>query len=169
MFRLVALTLGGLVSTLLLYGNPDTAEAETGGAVVAAAASPQYPWGVIAASIRTDAPAEAPLDHAELTRRAMAAATQPGTGEGVPKLRPSPERARAAAPEQRLASGPALYVIGDAVNLRAAPGGGVVGSLTRGAAVTSVGPTSGGWIEIEAADGSRGFMSAQFLSPRQPG
>ena len=88
-----------------------------------------------------------------------------------PPLRPSPEHAAEAPPED-LTEAPTdtLFVTGNTVNFRAGPTttDEVVGSLSRGDMVTAVGPRSGDWIEIRDDSGRTGFVSAQFLSAERP-
>lgn len=63
------------------------------------------------------------------------------------------------------------YVTGSRVNLRAGPGTGnaVVGQLVSGDA-TEVLDDQNGWYQVRTADGAiSGWVSARFLSDRQPG
>ena len=88
-----------------------------------------------------------------------------------PALRPSPEHAAEAPPED-LTEAPTntLFVTGNTVNFRAGPTttDEVVGSLSRGEVVTAIGPRSGDWVEIRDDNGRTGFVSAKFLSGERP-
>lgn len=169
MLRLILLTLASLFGVLALFGTPELA----GSSTVAIAAAPRPTKAqVIPASLTAPAP-PAGATAEELVKAALAAGTvQAEARFDGPPLKPSPEYAsRSAAAAAVPAPAGALYVSGASVNLRrgAAADAAVVSTLGRGAAVTPLGVTTGPWIEVEDADGNRGFVSAKYLSQSQPG
>ena len=163
MFKLILVTVLALGAVLMFVGGhdrpkPPAAEAETSHSEPAPEPSPANP------TPNPDA-ANAPVitDVAQTPERRQ---RFPG-----PALRPSPEHAAEAPPED-LTEAPTdtLFVTGNTVNFRAGPTttDEVVGSLSRGDMVTAVGPRSGDWIEIRDDSGRTGFVSAQFLSAERP-
>lgn len=167
MFRLILLTLAAVFGILTLYGTPEMAAVREDIADAGAAEAGTLPAGVVRASLATEEPAS--LDHAELVRRALANGNAGARVEGMPALRPSPEHPQPAVATAE--AGAALYITASAVNLRSGPGtdNAVVTALSRGDAVTPVGPTTGGWIEVTDRSGNSGFVSAKFLSANRPG
>lgn len=159
MLRLILLTVLALVAVLAFFGRSDTPRS--------AAPTPQTE---ITAEL---APADTPDPAAAAAPVITEVAQTPERRQDFPgpALRPSPEYADQAPPED-LAEAPTdtLFVTGNTVNFRAGPTttDAVVGSLSRGQIVTAVGPRSGDWIEIRDERGLTGFMSAQFLSAERP-
>ncbi|GKY88529.1 SH3 domain-containing protein [Sinisalibacter aestuarii] len=92
---------------------------------------------------------------------AIAEAIGDSAPDPVAEPEPEPDPAPAAEPDT------VLYVTGARVNVRAGPSTNyeAITALTRGTAVTDVGPAGNGWREILLDTGETGFMSGDFLSP----
>lgn len=167
MFRLILVTLGALFGFLAWFGTPEM-NPRLASRAAAPAASPTTSAGIARPTMLYEAQMQiTPVQAAPLPpeQTAPTAPRFPG-----PPLEPSPQYADAPQPTASLegtAADTTLTVSGDRVNLRAGPGTdhGVVGALTRGTAVTAVGPTTGAWVEVRDASGMQGFIAAQFLSP----
>ena len=161
MFRLILVTALALGAALIFMGGNDGVTP----AVPAAATAETVPDPAPAQPVPNPDAANAPIitDVAQTPERQQ---KFPG-----PPLRPSPEYADEAPPED-LAEAPSdtLFVTGNTVNFRAGPTttDEVVGSLSRGEVVTAIGPRSGDWIEIRDERGRTGFMAATFLSAERP-
>lgn len=158
MFKLIFLTLLAFVTVLVVFGEGDSRRIEP-----ATAEEPQAP---------TQAPAAATIVADVVVTPAAVEQTPEQLPEFPgPALRPSPEYA-GQEPAENLAEAQTdtLFVTGNSVNFRSGPSTSneVVGRLTRGQMVTAIGERSGDWIEIRDGQGRSGFMSAQFLSARQP-
>ncbi len=164
MFRLILLTIGGLFAVLLIFGGRD--------------APVQQPESRPVAQTESE-PARArafAIDGVSLTTIAAPVAdpaSAPSPRFAGPRLQPSPEHRDPSPAATTLVAIPAnaLYVTGATVNLRAGPTteADIVDRLSRGTPVEPLGPTSGAWIQLRTLDGNRGFMSASFLSPNDPG
>lgn len=169
MFRLILLTLVGLFGVLAFYGTPEMA----GGSVVADKAT-LLPVALPPA-LELDRPRLAGIPAEALIRAALAGPAPQEVVAG-PRLQASPEfagRVDPAASEAGPESG-VLYTTASEVNLRATPeaDGTLVAALPRGEAVRPVAPAVGAWVEVEVGQASgaqRGFVSARYLSRKQPG
>ncbi len=164
MFRLIFLTIGGLFTVLLIFGGHDTSTPQSPPSpAVQTAAEPEDQAPVVVDGVSLTTIAAPVADSAPSPQRPRFAG---------PRLQPSPEhRASSATPAEETAiPANALYVTGAAVNLRAGPTteADIVTKLSRGTRVEPLGPTTGAWIQLRTLDGSRGFMSASFLSPNDP-
>lgn len=161
MLRLILLTVAALVAVLMFMGGNDGRTPPASAPAVATPAPQPEPAAPVPNPEATGAPVITDVAQTPERRRDF-----PG-----PALRPSPEYADQAPPED-LAEAPTdlLFVTGNTVNFRAGPTttDEVVGSLSRGDTVTAIGPRSGDWIEIRDDRGRTGFMSAQFLSAQRP-
>lgn len=162
MLRLILLTVLALVAVLAFFGRSDAPRI--------AVPSPQTE---ITAEAVPTAAADTPNPEAANAPVITEVAQTPERRQDFPgpALRPSPEYADQAPPEDPAeAPTDTLFVTGNTVNFRAGPTttDAVVGSLSRGQIVTAVGPRSGDWIEIRDERGLTGFMSAQFLSAERP-
>lgn len=187
MIRLILLTAAAflvIMAVLAVTGDAPEPTRATVAPPAPASASPTTPASA--------APAETPEPAPELLRDEVdpegQAGIVPGTAPDAPTtteadqpdmpgppLRPSPQYADTPAPEALAEAsaaepGATLYVTGNSVNFRAGPStsDSVIGALRRGAEVTPLGPLDGDWVEIRDAQGRRGFISAQFLSPDAP-
>lgn len=168
---LTALTLGGLLLVMSLFGEDGPRQAQRDAIAEQQIAEepapePEPEPAVTEAEPATDAPAEAvPAAAAQTPQRVQ---DFPG-----PALRPSPEHAgetESAIAELAPTDGAAImYVTGSRVNFRAGPstGDSVIGALNGGSPVEALGEVSG-WVNIRDAQGRTGYMSAQFLSPDRP-
>ena len=159
MFRLILVTVLALGAALIFMGGKDGAQPP---APTQAATMPEpEPVQPAPNPAATNAPVITEVAQTPERRQRF-----PG-----PPLRPSPEHATDAPPED-LTEAPSdtLFVTGNTVNFRAGPAttDDVVGSLSRGEVVTAIGPRSGDWIEIRDERGRTGFMSADFLSAERP-
>lgn len=170
MLKLILLTIVSLFGVLAIYGTPEMA----GGSTIAddpPVAVPEVPQQVsYTAPATTPAQPGRPVrSPAELLAAAMSVPSAQGPAFTGPRLQPSPEQTRQTAAASAL-SGEALFVAGNKVNLRAAPDASapVLASLGVGTAVRPVGSAAGPWVEVEAGD-QRGFVSARYLSSRNPG
>lgn len=91
-----------------------------------------------------------------------------------PALRPSPEYADetevAEVASHADADTATLYVTGSKVNLRAGPttNDAVIGTVSLGDAVVSLGSADGGWVNVQTQDGRIGYLSGSFLSTTAP-
>lgn len=110
------------------------------------------------------APADAPVVAVQ-TQTPQRVRDYPG-----PALEPSPEYAGGPTPTAPAlpagTGGPVMYIAADRVNLRAGPSTSdrVVGALTNGAAVETLGPADAEWVNIRDAEGRVGYIAGRFLA-----
>ncbi len=173
MIRLTLLLTAGLVGAMLVFGTeePGLARAEIAQTVlegdgVAVVVSEPVVETVIEPAVEPVARARA--ETVDMTQPKLisflSAADAPADAvlETSAKVEAAPETA---APQEL------LYVTGSRVNLRAGPSTGhaVLGKLGRGDVAVLLGPGPEGWTRIRDIEtGSVGFMSSDFLSPRDP-
>lgn len=153
MYKLIFLTLLGLTTTLIVFGEGGHPEPERS-----------------AATVKPAEPTPTESGTTEIIPAVQQTPQQERPFAG-PALRPSPEYV-GDNPVESLADAPTdtLYVTGKSVNFRAGPttSDSVVGRLSLGQTVMAVGPKSGDWIEVRDSQGRTGFMSARFLSAHRP-